>query len=265
MDDETLVALVNGKGIRWGDVWRSAERLPPDYQDKIDTLFPALLQRAVDLQLLADAARAEGLPQEAEIRREVADFEERLIRERLLERHIAARVTRPALEELYSSYLAERASSVEVTARHIQVDDRETALRVIAALDGGADFAHLARQHSVAGSGAEGGSLGTFLLDRMPPAFAAAVIELAPGRYTREPVQTEFGWHVIQLDDKIDAAIASFDELEPRLRQEATRRVIAELLRDLRANAEIEILPAEAGAGGDGDVSGNTKATGETQ
>jgi len=246
MADDSVVARVNGRDILWGDVWRSAEALPEDYQNRLDTLFPALLQRTIDLMLLADAARRLGLQNDAAIRAQVRDYEDELIRERLLERQIEAGVNEQILQGLYADYLKEQSEAVEVSARHIQLPSREEALEVIDALDDGADFATLASERSAATSASRGGDLGTFRLNRMTPPFADAIARLAPGNYTREPVQTEFGWHVILLVSRQGGTLPSFAELEPELRDEASRRAVNDLLRDLREQAVIKVLPVES-------------------
>lgn len=248
MADESVVARVNGREILWGEVWRSAEELPADYQKRLDTLFPALLQRTIDLMLLSDAARRQGLQNDEAIRAQVRDYEDELIRERLLAQHVAAGVNEQTLQALYADYLREKSEAVEVSARHIQVPSREAALEVIDALDEGADFATLARERSMGSSAARGGDLGTFRLNRMAPSFADAVARLAPGNYTRKPVQTEFGWHVILLISRQGGALPSFAELEPTLREEASRRSVNDLLRDLREQAVIKILPVDGEA-----------------
>ena len=267
MDDESVVARVNGREILWGEVWRSAEDLPADYQDRLDTLFPSLLRRTIDLMLLADAARRQGLQNDEAIRARVREYEDELIRERLLEQQIEASVSEQTLQALYADYLREKSQEVEVSARHIQVPTREAAVEVIAALNDGADFASLARERSQGSSAARGGDLGTFRLNRMTPAFADAVARLAPGNYTREPVQTEFGWHVILLTSRQGGTLPSFAELEPRLRDEAARRSINELLRDLRDQAVIKILPVDSDAApvAGGEAADDSAASGETE
>lgn len=247
MADDSVVAIVDGKAILWGEVWRSAEELPSDYRGQPELLFPALLRRAVDMILLTNAARRDDLHHDPAIRRQVANYEERLLREQLLQRQIEAAVTDDALQELYYQHIQRQAAAVEVTARHIQLDSEDAALAVIAALDQGADFADLARERSQAASGKQGGSLGSFRLDRMPASFAAAIAKLQPGAYSQEPAKSEFGWHVIKLERRDGAALPSFAELAPQLRQEAERKAINDLLQELRSRASIELMPVAAG------------------
>ncbi len=247
MADDSVVAIVDGKAILWGEVWSAVDELPGDYRSQPEVLFPALLRRAVDMILLANAARREELHKDPALRRQVAAYEERLLRERVLQRHLEAAVTDDKLEALYAQHIQRLAGAVEVTASHIQLDSEAAALAVIAALDQGADFATLAHERSLAASAKQGGSLGSFRLDRMPPGFGAAVARLVPGEYSREPARSEFGWHVIKLERRSGAALPSFAELEPDLRQEAERAAINDLLQDLRQRASIEIMPAAAG------------------
>lgn len=243
MADDSVVAIVDGKAILWGEVWRELEALPGEYRGEPERLFPALLRRAIDMILLANAARREDLQNDPAIRHQVNAYEERLLREAMLQRQIDAAVSEESLRVLYVQHIQRQAAAVEVTASHIQLDSEAAARAVIAELDQGGDFATLARQRSLASSGGQGGSLGTFRLDRMPPGFAAALTQLRPGDYSRVPAKSEFGWHVIKLERRDGAALPSFAELEPELRKEAERKAIDDLLQDLRQRASIEIMP----------------------
>ena len=243
MDDNAVVATVDGEAILWGDVFNSAQALPADYQARLETLFPALLERLIDLKLLAHAGRRQGLQQDATLQAKVAAYEERLVREALLERHIAAQVTDESVRAHYRTYLAKRTTDVDITARHILVETETAAREVIRLLIQGADFADLARRTSIAPSAKRGGDLGTFKASRMVPSFAEAIARLQAGQFTREPVRTEFGWHVILVKSRSDTLVPTFEAVAADLREDLSRQVIRALLTRLRADAEIEILP----------------------
>ncbi len=247
--ENPVVARVNGQEIRWAEVVASADDLPAQYREQIESVFPALLDRLVDLRLLADAARADGLASDAGVQKRVAAFEDRVLSGILLERHLAETVTTAALRERYDALVAARRSDREIRVRHILLDSAATAEAAIARLDRGEVFISLASELSAGPSAARGGDLGYFLPSSMAPAFAAAALALEPGDYTRSPVETEFGWHVILLVDRRADNIPSFLDMEGQLREEATKEAVDRLLLALRYQAALEMFPEDAGTG----------------
>ena len=250
--DDPLVATVNGEAIYRSEVLESAQALPAQYQAQLDQVFPALVDRLVDFRLIAVAADKEGLASDEEVLRRMAKLEEDVMREVYLERQISERVTDEDLRGRYAKFLEENPAKPEIQARHILVEDEAAAKEVIVALDGGADFAELARERSTGPSGPSGGDLGYFTEEQMVPEFAQAAFALESGSYTKEPVQTQFGWHVIKVEDQRETSPAPFEELEPQLREEASREVVNSILGELRANATIEVvdpLPPVVGTG----------------
>lgn len=246
--ENPVVARVNGHAIRWAEVVASAGDLPPRYREQIESVFPALLDRLVDLRLLADAARDSGLAEDPEVRQRVAAYEDRILSSVLLERHLAETVTTAALRERYDALVAARRADREIRARHILVDSEEAADAAIARLDAGEVFISLATELSQGPSAQRGGDLGYFHPSRMPPAFAAAALALEPGQYTREPVPTEFGWHVILLVDRRADDIPSFLDMQDKLREEARKNAVDRLLLRLRDRAALELFPEDGGA-----------------
>ncbi len=247
-----VVATVGEEKIYWTDVSNIAKRLPERYQGRLETVFPILLQRIVDLKLLATAGRRLGLDQGDDLRARVAAYEERLVSQAYLHRHLDNEVTPEALRNRYDEIVQERAARTRIRARHILLKTEADARQVIEELDQGVDFAELAKTRSIGASAANGGSLGRFSVDRMVPAFSAAALALSPGQYTRDPVLTQFGWHVILLEEGADQRSPDYGGLEPDVREDVSQRAIERLLRDLRASAQIEFFPdpdlAAAGA-----------------
>ena len=148
----------------------------------------------------------------------------------------------PTEEELKAEYDARiaEAPKEEFHARHILVDDEAKAKELIAKLDGGASFEQLAKDNSKDSSAAEGGDLGWFNPNQMVKPFSDAVQQLEVGRYTAVPVQSEFGWHVIKLDDVRALKVPSFDEVKPQLQQRLQQQALKKAVDDLRAKAKIE-------------------------
>ncbi len=238
--ENPLLARVNGREIRWADIEKSAQGLPEEIRAQLETIFPALLQRLIDVQLLVWAAREGGLAEDAEVRRLVSAYEDRVLSDTLIRRQIADRVTEDMLRARYHAHIEGLAARAEVWARHILLDSEARARDVIAELDAGADFAELARARSLGPTAEQGGDLDYFTRDNMIPGFAAAAFALEVGQYSPDPVQTEFGWHVIKVEDRRAEGAASFEEMREDLRDSIIRERLDELLRDLRGRAEIE-------------------------
>ncbi len=238
-----LLARVNGRETRWADIEKSAQGLPEEIRSQLETVFPALLQRLIDVQLLIWAAREDGLAEDVEVRRLVSEYEDRVLSDTLIRRRVADRVTEDMLRARYDAHVEGLAARAEVWARHILLDSEVRARDVIAALDAGADFAELARARSLGPTAEQGGDLDYFTRDNMIPGFAAAAFALEAGQYSPDPVQTEFGWHVIKIEDRRAEGAASFEEMRDELRESATRELLDELLQELRGRAEIELYP----------------------
>ena len=239
--DDPIVARVNGEEIRRSAVFALAGTLPQQFQSQIMQVYPLLVQRLVDFKLANAAGRAQGLAEDEEVKKRLAELEDRVIREVWIERAVDEGMTEEALRSRYTTYLADNPPVTEQNARHILLKTEEEAREIIGKLDGGADFAEMATEHSTGPSGPRGGDLGYFTEDQMLPEFSTAANALQPGEYTKDPVETQFGWHVIKVEDRREVAPPSFEDLELQLRQEYARENVETVLQGLRDKAEIEI------------------------
>lgn len=239
--DDAVVARVNGEEILRSEVFILAQSLPPQYQNQLAEVYPLLVQRLVDFKLAYAAGMADGLANDQEVKIRLAEAEKRVIRDIWIERAVTALTTDDALQASYKDYLAANPPRTELSARHILLENEEAARDIIAKLDGGGDFAELAKEHSTGPSGPRGGDLGTFTPDQMVPEFSAAAQALAPGQYSKDPVKTQFGWHIIKLEGQSEAAPPSFEDMEAQLRQELAGTSVEAVLSSLRETAEIEI------------------------
>ncbi len=242
---DPVVATVNGKEILRSEVLASAASLPPQMRAQAEQLLPVLLERLVDIHLITEAASAEGLETDEEVVERAAEMKKEVMRQVYLERLVDEEVTDEKLQEQYDAFIAANPPEQQVKARHILVEDEAAAKEIIEELDGGADFAELAGERSVGPSGPRGGDLGYFTSGTMVPAFSEAAFALEPGSYTAEPVQTQFGWHVILVEDKRDSPVPSLDEMREQLTEELTRSIFQEKLAELRDGADIEIIQPE--------------------
>ncbi len=243
-EEDPTIAVVDGTPILHSEVTAYAATLPAQYQQAFDQIFPFLVQRLIDLALIDKAATSDGLAEDEVVQERVARLRTEVMREVYMERLLAAAVSDQEIEARYQAFLEENPPVEEVRARHILLETEEEAREVIAALDGGIEFADLAPERSTGPSAAQGGDLGYFTGEQMVPSFAEAAFALEPGSYTSDPVQTEFGWHVILLEDKRPKDPPNFEQVAPQLTQELQGAAVEIHIAELRADAEIEVMEA---------------------
>ena len=183
-------------------------------------LYPMLLDQMVDREALVVQAEKEGLENQPQVQRALARARDQVLENALLSRDIGPEVTEEALHAKYDAEYANKPGEEEVHARHILVPTEEEAKKVIAELDKGADFATLAKQESKDPGAQNGGDLGFFKKGDMVPEFAAAAFALQPGKYTETPVKTQFGYHVIKLEERRVAPPPPYDQAKAELRQQ---------------------------------------------
>jgi peptidyl-prolyl cis-trans isomerase C len=241
-EEDPVVAVVDGTPIRFSEVTAYAYTLPPQYRQAFNQIFPFLVQRLIDLALIDKAAKADGLSDDQEVQERVDRLTVEVMREVYMERLLEAEVSEAEVEARYQTFLEENPPEEEVRARHILLESEEEAREVIAALDEGADFVALAEERSTGPSAAQGGDLGYFTNQQMVPSFAETAFALEPGSYNSDPVQTEFGWHVILVEDKRTKEQPTFEQVEPQLKQELQGEVVEGHLAELRDDAEIEVI-----------------------
>lgn len=242
-EDDPVVATVNGDEIRRSRALDEKGRMPAQMQQAPDDMIlPVLVNLVVDTKLLAAEADRQNLRDDPEIRSQLARVEEILLAQVLLGRAVEQQITDEALKKRYQAFVEETADQEETRARHILLKDESDAKAVIAELDNGADFAELAKEKSIGPSAPQGGDLGYFAPGAMVPAFQEAADALEVGAYTEEPVQTQFGWHVIKLEDRRKATPPSLEEVSEQLRAELVRDARAAYIEDLRSKADIEVF-----------------------
>ncbi len=243
--EDPVVATVNGKDVLRSEVMESAEQLPPQYRQQIDIVFPMLLDRTIDLRLIAEAAEAGGLSEDPEVKRRMDQIRVAVMREVYVEQQMAARISEDMLNERYDAFVAANPPKPEVHARHILVEEETKAQELIGKLDEGADFAELAKEHSIGPSGAQGGDLDYFTKEQMVPAFAEAAFAMDKGSHSKDPVKTEFGWHVIEILDRRELPPPPFEEVEEQLFEELSQEVVQAMLVELREGADIKKIGEE--------------------
>ena len=244
---DSVVARVNGEEIRQSDILRMLQQLPDEVRNMPQgQLFTLLLERAVDRILVIDAARKSGLAEDPVIRARVKAAEDDVLWAVFLERQVQENLTEKRVRKAYDR-ISGAAAEEEVKASHILLASEEDARAVIRDLEGGAEFKAVAREKSIGPSRESGGDLGYFSRSQMVNEFSAAAFAMNVGEISKEPVKTQFGYHVIQLENRRRAEAPSMQEAMPQIQQEVTREVLTEVLGSLRKGADIEVV----GAGGE--------------
>ncbi|HZS82645.1 MAG TPA: peptidylprolyl isomerase [Stellaceae bacterium] len=239
--DDPVVARVDGAELHKSDVEAARRALPPAAQKlPLEQIYPKLLDQLVSGMLITEEGRKAKLADDPEVKQRLAQLSNRVIQQVYIERVIKAAATDEKLRQRYEEDLKTHPPKEEVSARHILVASEDEAKAIIAELDKGADFATLAKAKSTDSSKETGGDLGYFSKDEMLPEFAEAAFKLKKGEYTKTPVHTQFGWHVIKVDDRREAAPPSFEDSKEALTDEIAGEAIGEKLKALRSKAKIE-------------------------
>ena len=254
---KAVIAVVNGKPVDADafDAYAAAvtrqpvDKLTAEQRDQVFDQFVAM-------QLAADVAVKKGMDRTPEVAAQLDLARTNVLSEAALKQYMEEHpITDTEIKAEYDTQVA--AMGRQYHARHILVESKAEADDVIKKLNAGADFAKLAEKESKDGSAKQGGDLGWFSLSTMVPEFAKAVSELDKGKYTQTPVQTQYGWHVIELEDYRTPTPPAFDDVKDRVRAIVQRKKLQAYLDELRDSAKIEKktppppAPADTKAGGD--------------
>ncbi|MBJ6124087.1 peptidylprolyl isomerase [Microvirga splendida] len=243
VDPAKVVARVNGIEITEGDLAIAAEdsalQMPniPDEQKR-----DLLIGYMIDLKLGAKAAEAAKVGSGAEFARKLAYNRDKTLLDQYLEQEAKKAVTAEAARKLYEETVKSVPAEQEVRARHILVENEEEAKKIAARVKGGEDFAKVAGEVSKdPGSKTDGGDLGFFTKDRMVEPFAEAAFKLEPGQIS-DPVKSQFGWHVIKVEEKRSKPAPTFEETKDQVEAYLARKAQQDLILGLRKDAKIERL-----------------------
>ncbi|MEZ2222866.1 peptidylprolyl isomerase [Rhizobium sp. RCC_161_2] len=208
----------------------------PDDQKKV-----AALSASIDVKLLAKTAAAEKLDQTPDFQSHMAYLRDRELHNAYFKAHVADAITDDEVKARYDKEVAALPKQEEVHARHILVKTEDEAKAIIKELDAGKDFATLAKEKSTDPNKADGGDLGYFAHGRMVKEFEDAAFALPVGTYTKTPVKSDFGWHVIKVEDKRVAPPPPFDQVKDQVRQLVMRDKYLELLNKAKQDTKVAI------------------------
>ena len=239
---DTVVATVNDTEITLGHMIVARASLPQQYQQlPEDVLFKGLLDQLVQQTALADSFTGELPPR---VTLSLENETRSLTAGEAIEGVMAEPVSDEELQAAYDAQYSDAEPEPEFNASHILVETKEEADAIKAELDGGADFAELAKEKSTGPSGPGGGSLGWFGPGMMVPAFEEAVAGMEAGSVS-EPVETQFGWHVIKLNETRTAEAPALEDVREELETQIRQTNVQEAIESLTDSAEVDRSAAE--------------------
>lgn len=236
--DDPVVASVNGAEIHMTDVLRIKNADPRLAQAPLKAVYPMLVDNLVREQLLSEAGRKEGLAKDPEILQALKTAESRYIAQTYAFRQTAKKVTDQQAQERYNTLKKEYKPVEEIRARHILVSSFDEANSVLADLKGGKKFEDVAAEKSKDAGAQNGGDLGFFRKEDMVPEFSDAAFKLKAGQLS-QPVQTQFGWHVIKLEEKRMSQPPAFDQVKDDIKGQLADEALGKLLQKLAGGAKI--------------------------
>ena len=238
--EKISVGSVNGEPMYLDEVMQLTEQLPDEYRRQpLESYYPNLVAEIANTKLGAKAATDANLQDNELVQDAIRIATERILAEAYFATEMRKMVTDEEIQSAYDRFIADSDSREEISARHILVNEKQEAVDLIAKLKDGADFATLAQEFSTGPSGPKGGDLGYFGRGQMVPDFEVAAFDLEIGTFTAEPVQTQFGWHVIKLEDKRTQPAPSLEEMRSQIAQGLSQQALARLIEELRKDADI--------------------------
>lgn len=240
--DDKVVAVVNGHEIRVSEVQMATDDIIgqlPDMPPKLR--YPFVVEYLIERHLLAQYAVKEGIAETEEYKRRLALYQAKALRDAYFFQKIRPMVTEEEIKKVYDEEAAKLQQTERVRARMILVASEKEAQDIEKMLADGQKFEDLAKKYSLDGSKDYGGDLGYFTSAEMVPEFSKAVFALKVGE-TSQPVKTDFGWHIIRLEDKKQGAAQPFDQVKQAIRNVLLRQKVGDVMAKIRQASKVEIL-----------------------
>ena len=239
-DSDPVLAKVNGSEIRASDVALAEEELGASLQQMDPaTKKDNVLGFLIDMKIVAKAAEDKKVENNEDFKKRLVFTRNRLLMDSLLASEGKAATTDEAMKKVYDEASKQIAGEQEVHARHILVETEDEAKAIKAELDKGADFAELAKKKSKDPGASDGGDLGFFTKEQMVPEFSAVAFTLEPGKIS-DPVKSQFGWHIIKVEEKRNRKAPDFEQVKAQIETYVTRKAQADYVAKLREAAKVE-------------------------
>ena len=241
-DENAVIAIVNGYEIRTSEVRMAFDDVIgqlPNLPKKLR--YPFVVEFLVERHLLAQLANKEGIAESEDYKRRLAAYQAKALRDSYLAQVISKDVSEDEIKAVYEDEAKKLKETERVRARHILVASEKEAQAVIDKLAKGEKFEALAKQFSLDGSKDYGGDLGYFSAPEMVPAFSTAAFALKKGELS-QPTKTDFGWHVIKLEDRKQGVAQPYDQVKNAIRNVLVRQKVQAKLASLKDVAKVEII-----------------------
>ncbi|GAA5106057.1 peptidylprolyl isomerase [Bartonella jaculi] len=242
-DPSHVIAVIDGKNVTVGQLNELALEINPNlahFSDEQRRI--TVLQAYVDMQVLAKAAISKGLDKSEAYNRRMAVMRDNVLQQLYFKQMVVDQISDTDLETFYNKKVAALPKEEEIKARHILVKTRKEAEAVIKRLNKGESFEEVAKKNSTDGSAAVGGDLGYFSRGQMVKPFEDAAFGLKVGEYTKNPIESPFGWHVIKVEDHRLKQPPAFDDVKEMLRTQLIKERYQELIADLRGKVDVKYL-----------------------
>lgn len=241
--DSEVVAKIGDHEITRQQLEQAAQDMAQQFSSVPENeRLARVLDGLIDINVLARRAQEGGLDQDTELKNRIDLLRKRALHNGFFAREIQSKVSDEDIKARYEAEFAKAKPQQEVNARHILVKTEDEAKAVIKELEGGADFSELAKSKSTGPSGPKGGELGFFGKGRMVPEFEAAAFVLKAGEFTKEPVKTQFGYHVIKVEEVRDAPLPTFESTKEQFRQLLLTEAYAKAVKAARETYKVEVL-----------------------
>jgi peptidyl-prolyl cis-trans isomerase C len=237
---DPVIARVNGVDIKQSDLALAEEDVGADMQAASpEAKREHLISYLADIIMVTQAADKKNIADNPDFKRRLAFLRSKLLMGYELQQEAKTALTDEALKQTYDEAVKSMSGQEEVRARHILVEGEDEAKAIIEQLKGGADFAKLAKEKSKDPGAAEGGDLGYFTKDQMVPEFADVAFKMYPGQLSN-PVKTQFGWHVIKVEDKRIKQPPEFEKVKDQIEAYLARKAQSDFIAKLRQSAKVE-------------------------
>lgn len=238
-----VVATVNGANIYYSEIVEAQSSLGQQMQGMPVEMVQGLLVNSIaDRKLVAAQARKEKMHETEDYKKRLLTIEEHVLQREYLTKFAEAQLGDDKIKAAYEKLVKEYKPTMEAHARHILVETEDEAKDLIKALDGGIDFVQLAKKKSTGPSGPNGGDLGFFGKGQMVPEFEKAAFSLKKGEHTKAPVKTQFGFHVIKVEEFRKSEVPTFEASSEQLKGRIANDAVTAYLKGLRKAAKIVML-----------------------
>lgn len=236
-----VVAKVDGKEISRVDVYRFIQTMPQNMQQMpATTVYPVAVDQVINTRLVQNKADEANVEETEAFKAEMEIAKQQIVRNVYLQQKVDDKITDTKVKKAYDDFIKTQEDVQERRARHILLETEDKAKAVIERLKAGGDFAALAQELSTGPTAPRGGDLGYFARTEMVPEFAEVAFSMNKDEFSQTPVQTQFGWHVIKVEDLRMRPKPTLAQMTPTIRADLRRTILDALIKDWRKDAKIE-------------------------